>query len=172
MDHDFDARLMADARARAKTAEAENARLKSRLAELEARVQSEDNPKDKPPGVPAEDDDELDENGKPKKRKTKADDKPADEQGCDDKPRTEDDEEARSKAAALLMINAYRRAVGQKPIAKLIQDESAIPAGLVIDPRDSETLARAVVAANRRALNLPQLKPGEFISIAALRGES
>jgi len=174
--NDFDAKLVANARARAKAAEAENALLKVRLATLEARLQKENdkptNGDDKPPGVPGEDDEELDENGKLKKRKVKAaDDKPAEQnEGCD-KPRTEDQEEAKAKSVALMVINCYRKALGLPLAAKLVQDESPVPAGVTIDHRDSDAFAKCVVASWRKATGRPPLAANEWVSVRRLRGE-
>ena len=167
------ARLL-EANKRARTAEAEAAKLRARLAELQ---KENDRPSDAPAVPDSSEDDEasgaweIGEDGKLRKRKVKADDKPADEQGCD-KPKTEEQqEEAATKARALLVVNAWRRSIGLPLVSRLIQDESIVPAGLVIDPRDSETLARAVVGAFRKAKGLPQLARGEWISVTNLRGE-
>ena len=161
----FDARLAADKRAKA--AEAEAAKLRARIVELEARVQSDDDPKDKPPGVPAEDDDSDDIDPKTGKRRIK---KKAEDQACD-KPRTEDDEEATSKARALMIVNCHRRSLGQAPIAKLIQDGSAIPVNYV-SPQDSEAFAKCVIGAWRKATGRPPLAANEWVSIRKLRGEA
>ena len=166
MNEDFDAKLMANARARAKAAEAENARLKARLAELQ---KENDKPSDAPavPNSSEEEDEasgpwEIDpQTGKLRRVKKAVDEKPDEQQ----------QEEARAKAAALLVINAYRNANGLPLVSRLIQDESAIPAGIAIDHRDSEIFARAVVAAHRRATGLPPLAQGEWVSIKRLRGE-
>jgi len=167
---DFDARLAADKRAR--TAEAENARLKARLAELEARLQSVDDDKKGNPPTDDEETGDADETGidpktgKPRKRKAKAED----EDGACDKPKTEDQEETKARATALLVVNSWRKANGLPLVSRLIQDETPVPIGVRIDPRDSETFARAVVAAHRRALNLPPLAANEWVSIKRLRG--
>lgn len=168
-----------EANKRAKAAEAENARLKSRLAVLEraAQLQKEnDRPSDAPAIPDAEEDDEasgaweIGEDGKLRRVKKAVDEKPDEQnEGCD-KPKTEEQqEEAAAKARALLVINAWRRSLGLPTIAKLIQDET-IPAGLV-SPDDSEAFAKCVVASWRKATGRPPLKAGEFISIKRLRGE-
>jgi hypothetical protein len=165
---DFDAKLVRAANARAKAAETENLRLKARLAELQKEADA--------PAVPdsSEDDEasgawEIGEDGKLRRVKKAADEKPADEQGCD-KPKSSDDEVAASKATALQVINAHRKATGRPLVSRLVQDES-IPRGVAIDYRDSEIFARAVIGVHRRVLNLPPLKAGEWISVKELRGE-
>ena len=120
--------------------------------------------------MPAEDDDESEYETDPKtgkrRKKVKAGE---DDDACPDKPRTEDQEEAAAKAAALMILNCHRRSLGLPTIAHLIQDES-IPAAVAIDHRDSEVFARAVIAAHRRATGRPPLKAGEWISVKELRG--
>ena len=152
--------LESDKRARA--AEAENARLKSRLAVLERGQRENDKPTngdDKPPGVPAEDDDESEYETDPKtgkrRKKVKAEDQ---EDACPDKPRTEDQEEKATKAAALMIVNCHRRSLGLPLVSRLIQDESAIPVALV-SPHDSEAFAKCVIGAFRKAKGLPPLAP-------------
>lgn len=74
-----------------------------------------------------------------------------------------------TNALALAIVNAGRRANGLPVVTKLVQDDTV--ASFAEVPTDPEGFARAVAAAHRKALNLPPLKPGEFISIRQLRGE-
>jgi hypothetical protein len=153
-----------------------NTKLRSRIAELERKSETDEGddtkspkPKDVKDYKDTSDDDfepdpDLPGKVRPKKKPVAADDEDQDEEA----PKPSAASIAGAKVFALAVVNAGARARGLAPLKRLSQDEQIVSAGTV--PATPEAFARATIDCARKARGLPPLKPGEFISIRELRG--
>jgi hypothetical protein len=151
-----------------------NTKLRGELAALKRRAETDEGndepaPKDKKnykdtTGSGGDDDMEIGPDGKlrPKKKKVAADD-PNDERDAPVPSGAWNEIPVSAKVFALAICNAGLKARGMKPLGRLVQDSTVLPADGVA-PHDPEAFAKCCVDAARKARGQPPLEPNEFIS--------